>query len=211
MTGKEEFLCKLNRSLYGLKQAARVWNSTVKEILIGLGFQQSEADACLFTKRLSNGVWIYLLIYVDHMIIVCKDGQQIVQLEEELQRCFEIYSLGEVSQFLSIKVTKDKHGVYSLSQQCFIQEIAGRFGLNGAKMSKYPVDPGYFRQQEGNALADNVQYHSLVGALLYITTNSRPDIAAAVSILIRRTSQPAQRDWVELKRAVLYLLVTQNC
>ncbi|XP_055615050.1 uncharacterized protein LOC129761357 [Toxorhynchites rutilus septentrionalis] len=144
------------------------------------------------------------------MIIVCKDGQQISKLEKKLQQRFEISSLGEVSQFLGIKVTKNKRGMYSLSQRSFIKEVAERFGLDGAKTSKYPLNPGYFRQQEGDALADNVQYHSLVGALLYIAMNSRPDIAAAISILSRRTNQSAQRDWVELKRVVRYLVATED-
>lgn len=182
----------------------------MKKVLTSLVFRQSEVDACLFTKRLSSGDWIYVLIYADDMIIVCKDGQQIARLERELQQHFEISSLGEVNLFLGIKVMKDKQGVYSLSQKCFIQEISNRFGLDGAKTSKYPLDPGYFRLDAGEALADHVQYHSLVGALLYVATNTRPDIAAAISILSRKSSQPAQRDWLELKRLVRYLVATQD-
>ena len=210
VAGKEELVCKLDRSIYGLKQAARVWNATIKKVLIGLGFQQSEADACLFSMQLSNGERIYLLIYVDDMILVCRNGDHIEAVEEALRKHLEISSLGEIKQFLGINVSKDAKGMYMLSQKCLIREVADRFGLTDAKPSRYPIDPGYFRSGDGEKLPDNKQYHQLVGALLYISTNSRPDISAAVSILSRKTNNPTQRDWLELKRVVRYLLGTQD-
>lgn len=208
--GKEELVCKLHRSLYGLKQAARVWNATVKEVLLSLDFRQSDSDACLFLKQLDNGEWMYLLIYVDDIVLVCGDERQMDRLEQQLRKHFEISSLGPINQFLGIKVEKSSDGFYALSQKAFIKEIAERYGLDGAKTSKYPLDVGYMKQAEGEPLPDNVQYHSLVGALLYVATNTRPDIAVAVSILSRSTSRPTQRDWVELKRVVRYLIGTED-
>lgn len=122
---------------------------------------------------------IYLLIYVDDMIVVCEDAEQITLLEEALRRQFDISSLGEVTQFLGMKVSKE--------EEAFIREIAARFGLDEAKKSSIPLDVGYFKQQESDELPDNKQYHSLVGALLYVATNTRPDIAVAASILSRKT------------------------
>lgn len=208
--GKEKLVCKLNRCLYGLKQAARVWNTTVKQILIKLGFTQSASDACLFSKQLESGDWIYLLIYVDDIIVVCKNNRQFAMLERDLRSELEISSLGEVSHFLGIKVTKDENGFYSISQRAFIREIAERFGLGDAKGSKLPLDIGYYKLQNSGTLADSEQYHSLVGALLYVAMNSRPDIAAAVSILSRKSNCPRECDWLELKRVVRYLLATEN-
>ncbi|KXJ71136.1 hypothetical protein RP20_CCG021379 [Aedes albopictus] len=161
-------------------------------------------------KRLPSGEWMYLLIYVDDMIIVCKDAEQITILEKKLQREFDISILGNVSQFLGIKVSKDNDGFYRLSQKTFIREIANRFGLDGAKKSNVPLDAGYFKQTDGDVLPDNKQFHSLVGALLYVATNTRPDIAAAISILSRKTSTPTQHDWTELKRVVRYLISTED-
>lgn len=209
VAGKEEFVCRLNKSLYGLKQAARVWNETVKTLLRKLGFQQSESDACLFMMKL-NSEWIYLLIYVDDMLVVCKDEQWVASFEEKLRNEFEILSLGEVHQFLGVKVTKDTNGIYSLSQKAFIREIAERFGLEGAKKSNIPLDTGYYNGKDSEPMQSNDQFRSLIGALLYVTTMTRPDIAAAVSILSRQSSSPTQRDWVELKRVVRYLLGTED-
>lgn len=82
--------------------------------------------------------------------------------------------------------------------------------MDGTKKSSIPLDVGYFKQIESDVLPDNKQFHSLVGALLFIASNTRPDIAAAVSILSRRTSAPTQRDWIELKRVVRYLIGTED-
>ncbi|KXJ68187.1 hypothetical protein RP20_CCG005158 [Aedes albopictus] len=131
-------------------------------------------------------------------------------LERDLRSELEISSLGEVSHFLGIKVTKDENGFYSISQQAFIREIAERFGLGDAKGSKLPLDIGYYKLKNSETLADSEQYHSLVGALLYVAMNSRPDIAAAVSILSRKSNCPRECDWLELKRVVRYLLATEN-
>lgn len=180
----------------------------MKKVLLSLGFKQSDSDACLFAKQLDNGEWIYLLIYVDDIVVVSGDERQMDLLENQLSKHFEISSLGPISQFLGIKVEKSSDGFYSLSQKAFINEIAERHGLDKAKTSKYPLDTGYMKQADSEPLADNVQYHSLVGALLYLATNTRPDIAAAVSILSRSSSRPTQRDWVELKRVVRYLIGT---
>lgn len=169
--GKEKLVCRLQRSLYGLKQAARIWNGTVKEILFEAGFCQSESDACLYSKQLKSGEWMYVLLHVDDMIVATKEDQEITRLENTLRKKIDITSLGEVSHFLGIKVRKDDRGVFCLSQGAFIREIASRFGLDKAKQSKYPLDVGYWKQKS-EVLPDNEQYHSLVGALLYVSTNT---------------------------------------
>lgn len=83
------------------------------------------------------------------------------------------------------------------------------FGLDQAKTSKYPLNPEYF-QTESEKLLDNTKYQKLIRSLLYLSVNSRPDIAAAVSILARKISEPTQEDWLELKRVLKYLKGTEN-
>lgn len=208
--GKENLVCRLRRSLYGLKQAARVWNTTISGILTALGFVQSRSDPCLYSKELPNGRRMYLLIYVDDMLVASADEKDISDLEKELSKKITLTSLGEVSHFLGVRVTKD-NGFYSLDQAAYIQKVANRFGLEKAKGSNIPIDAGYYRSREGSKkLVDNRRYHSLVGALLYVTVNTRPDVAVSVSILSRQVSCPTEVDWTELKRVVRYLLKTSN-
>ncbi|XP_059221638.1 uncharacterized protein LOC131996193 [Stomoxys calcitrans] len=81
--------------------------------------------------------------------------------------------------------------------------------MENAKESKYPLDPGYGKT-ESNLLIDNTKYQKLIGSLLYLSVNSRPDIAVSVSILARKVSCPTQEDWAELKRILKYLKGTIN-
>lgn len=208
--GKEKLVCKLQRSLYGLKQGARVWNETIRGILEAMGFRQSAADPCLFTKRTAGGL-IYLLIYVDDILVACVSEEEITKVEYELKKKLTLSSLGDVSCFLGIRVRKDVNGYYSMDQQGYILKIANRFNLDRAKGSKIPLDTGYYRSREGSkVMSDNKQYQCLIGALLYVTVNTRPDVSASVAILSRRVSAPTEADWVELKRVVRYLVTTSD-
>lgn len=84
-------------------------------------------------------------------------------------------------------------------------------GLEDAKPSPIPLDPGYGKTTVADEqLPDNKEYQKLVGQLLYISVNTRPDISAAISILSRKVSNPHQVDWNELKRVTRYLKGTKN-
>lgn len=206
---KAHQVCRLRKSIYGLKQAARVWHQTITQILMELGFSQCKSDSCLYRKRLSSGEWIYLLLYVDDILVVCVKEEEITSIERALQQKIQITKLGEISCFLGIRVRKDESGFYSLSQESFIKKLVKRYGKDGAKGSKYPMDPGYFKlSKDAKKLKDNEEYHSLIGSLLYLSTNSRPDIAACVGILSRRISCPSEVDWTESQRIIRYLAHT---
>lgn len=117
----------------------------------------------------------------------------------------------ETNYFLGIQVHKDSNGWYSLSQTSFIDKIINRFGIDGAKRSKYPLDPGYFKiSNKSKQLTDNFEYHSLIGSLLYLASHCRPDIAVSVGILSRKICCPTELDWTEAKRILRYLIYTRQ-
>ncbi|KMQ81362.1 retrotransposon ty1-copia subclass, partial [Lasius niger] len=70
--GNEEKVCKLNKSIYGLKQAAKTWNDKIADILLKENFSQSTADNCLFTKQ-DQGKYVFIILYVDDLLIACED------------------------------------------------------------------------------------------------------------------------------------------
>lgn len=158
-----------------------------------------------------SGKLVYLLIYVDDIIVASEVEEEIDQIECELKKKVKLSSLGEVSYFLGISVSKDDTGNYTLDQQNYIAKIAAKFQLDRAKGSKMPMDVGYYRSRAGSPpMPNNKDYHCLVGALLYVAVNTRPDISASVFILSRRVSEPTEADWSELKRVVRYLVSTMN-
>ncbi|GBM89165.1 Retrovirus-related Pol polyprotein from transposon TNT 1-94 [Araneus ventricosus] len=205
--GQEQKVCKLNKAIYGLKQAARAWHLKIGESLIKYGFEQSKADPCLF-KFANNGNPMYIIVYVDDLLIAGKE-EDIRKIIKELEEEYELKNLGEVNYYLGINIERTKEGNFALNQKNKIEEIVEKFNLKEAKPTNIPMDPNYLKQEgEDDILPNNTQYRKAVGALLYIATVSRPDIAVAVNILSRRNEKPRERDWNAVKRIIRYLKTT---
>ncbi|XP_070508686.1 uncharacterized protein, partial [Chironomus tepperi] len=115
---------------------------------------------------------------------------------------FVLKDLGEIRHFLGIEVEKDDHGCYMIKQERYIEEIVEKAGLKDAKISKYPLDPGYDKVIDKEMLKDNTEYQKLIGMLLYLSTNTRPDISASVSILSQKIKGPSRNDLNEIKRVI---------
>ena len=123
---------------------------------------------------------------------------------QSIQKEFEIKDLGDVSTFLGIEVEKDAVGDFYVSQGNYIKKIVEEAGLVNAKISKVPLDPGYAKLESSEQIPDH-EYRKLIGMLLYVSVNSRPDITASVSILSQRMSSPTKVDMNEVKRVIRYL------
>lgn len=199
----------LKKSLYGLKQAARVWNRALHEALMKVGFVQSLNDKCLYVKSRGKSI-IWLLIHVDDVATSTNDGNFESATMRDLGKSFELKDLGSIRHFLGIDVTRDEAGNFQMSQQAYIQKIIDAAGQHDAKISKYPLDLGYFKIEDDERLDSNEEYRKLIGMLLFLTTNSRPDIAATVSILSQKVIAPTRKDLCEVKRLVKYLKGTKN-
>lgn len=196
---------KLNKSIYGLKQAARSWFKKAREVLNSIGFQQSKEDECLYFLKNGNKI-TYLLIYVDDILIASESKDSILRIEEELASKLSITTLGEVKQFLGMEINRGEDGIFSINQKNYISNVSLKFGLKDAKGSKIPLSQDYLTSiDETEKLPNNEKYRSLVGSLLYIAVNSRPDISIAVSLLSQKIEMPSKRDWTEAKRVLRYL------
>lgn len=201
----------MRKSLYGLKQAGRVWNGKINEVLQALGYVPSKSDPCLFV-RTHNGRKTFVLLYVDDMLIVTHDEDEYRRVRNHLQRNFKITCLGPVSNYLGIRIQRTQNGEFLLDQSAYIRRVAARFGQDKAKPSHIPMDPGYpnMQQMEESPMPRKEDFQSLVGALLYIAVNTRPDIAISASILGRKVSHPTESDWTEAKRTLRYLYTTAD-
>lgn len=127
-----------------------------------------------------------------------------------LKNSFELKELGPVRHYLGIEIEKSSNGEFAISQSKYIDKIVEEADLTNAKISKYPLDPGYFKLDPAPLLPNNDQYRKLIGMLLYLTVNSRPDISASVSILSQKVSKPTVTDLTEVKRVIRYLKGTRD-
>lgn len=206
--GKENMVCRLIKSIYGLKQAARVWNEQLNDILQNLGFKQSEADLCLYIKIELEGA-LYIVVYVNDLLIAGKTVKQIQSIAENLSQHFKLKDLGNLNHYLGIQVERDGN-FFSISQENNIDKVINDARLQDAKVSKVPLDTGYLKTRKDDIMPDSNRYQQLIGALLYITVNTRPDIAASVNVLSQFNTKPSTSDWNELKRVIRYLKGTKS-
>lgn len=201
--GKEDQVCLLKKSIYGLKQSARVWNQTIHETLTNAGVTRSINDKCFYTRTDERGV-IYIIIYVDDVLMASNSDEMLQFYEAELRKQYKIENLGEVKNYLGIRIEKHSDGYYTMDQSPYIAQIIKELGLAAAKASNIPLSVGYGKT-ESNIMTTNEKYRRIIGCLLYISVNTRPDVAAAISILARKVEQPTEDDWTELKRVIKYL------
>lgn len=172
--GEEELVCRLRTSIYGLKQSGRCWNEKLTEVLKNLGFEASAAEPCLFVATV-NGKKVYLIVYVDDLFLGCEGDEVITGIHEELKKCFDIESLGDVKCFLGLEAQR-KNNVYSVCLGNYIDQLVAKVGLSEAKFSKTPMDQGFLRDEvESKPLEDVTKFRSAVGALMYIAVCARPD------------------------------------
>lgn len=199
---------RLKKTLYGLRQSARVWNQTLHESLVKNGCEQNKTDNCLYSLT-SGGDVVYLLIHVDDILTATNNPEKQSDLMSSIGKDFELKDLGEAKDFLGIRTERDEEGNYCISQPDYIAKIIEAAKLTEGKISKFPMDTGYHKL-EGKELPSNEHYRKIVGMLLYLSTNSRPDIAASVAILSQRVKNPRDVDLNEVKRVVRYLKGTQH-
>ncbi|XP_022887164.1 uncharacterized protein LOC111403045 [Olea europaea var. sylvestris] len=183
-------VCKLHKSIYGLKQASRQWFSKFSQILILHGFQQSKSDYSLFTKG-SGNTFVVLLVYVDDIIITGPNINIIDSLKGFLHSQFKLKDLGVLKYFLGLEIARSHNGIF-LSQRNYTLQLLEDAGFLGCKPANLPMNPkARLNSFEGKLIDDSSQYRRLVGRLLYLTI-SRPDITFVVHKLSQFVSQPRQ-------------------
>ena len=122
--GKEHLVCKLKKSLYGLKQAPRQWYQKFDTFMQSQGYTRSREDHCLYTKTLSDGSLLILVLYVDDMLIAGKSTHEIAHLKQKLHENFVMKDLRDASYILGMRITRDRsHRILTLSQAQYVQKV----------------------------------------------------------------------------------------
>ena len=132
-----QHVCKLHKSIYGLRQAPRAWFSRLTDQLQAIGFISSQADHSLYIYH-QGSTLIYLLIYVDDIILAGADLQAINRVISLLQNKFAVKDLGELTFFLGIEAIRDNHGLH-LSQRRYILDLFTRSQMDKAKPCLTPM------------------------------------------------------------------------
>lgn len=190
---KEDHVCLLKRSLYGLKQSPRQWYKRFDAFMLEHDFLMSQYDSCVYFKQLLDGSFMYLLIYVDDMLIVGKDMYKINKIKAQLSGEFEIKDLGAAKKILGIEIRKNREvGQLYLSQKNYFERVLKRFGMQDAKLVSIPLVTHFKLSAElspqieqETEYVSHVPYASAVGSLMYGMVCTRPNISYVVSVVSR--------------------------
>ncbi|CAL2237756.1 unnamed protein product [Prunus armeniaca] len=208
VTSKKGMVCKLQKSLYGLKQSPRAWFGRFAAFMRKSGYVQSNSDHTLFLKR-RKGKLTALIIYVDDMIVTGDDQTEIQSLQKYLASEFEMKSLGDLKYFLGIEVARSKHGIF-LSQRKYVLDLLTETGMLDCK----PIDTPSEQNHKLGLYPDQVpidkeRYQRLVGKLIYLA-HTRPDNAYAVSVVSQFMHAPSEDHMAAVTRILRYLKVTPS-
>jgi histone deacetylase 1/2 len=202
--GKPSHICKLDKALYGLKQAPRAWYSRLSAKLINIGFVASKSDMSLFIYR-KFSTTIYMLIYVDDIIVASSSQAATDALLKDLSQEFALKDLGDLSYFLGIEVQKVDNGLV-LNQSKYARDILKRVGMEHCTSMPTPLSSSEKIVAQGDLLGpeDSTKYRSIVGALQYLTL-TRPDLSYAVNKVCQYLHAPTTMHWTAAKRILRYV------
>ena len=210
--GQERKVCKLKRSIYGLKQTSRQWNLKFHQAILKYGFTMMEEDHCVYIKQ-SNNHFIILSLYVDDILISGNDKKLIDETKKWLLSNFEIKDMGEASYVLGLKILKDRSKrLLGLSQETYIKKLFKRYHMHDRK----PMDTHVERNlnlsldmcpklTEEKEKMSKVPYFSAIESLMYEMMCKRPNICYVVGLASRFQSNPSIKHWMAMKRILRYL------
>ena len=202
--GESSLVCKLRRSLYGLKQSPRAWFGKFSQVVQNFGMKRSEADHSVFYCNTSHGKCVYLVVYVDDIVITGNDDGKISQLKQHLFDHFKTKDLGSLKYFLGIEVAQSKEGIV-ISQRKYVLDILKETGMVDCKPIDSPMDPNLkLVADQSEPYSDPERYRRLVGKLIYLTI-TRPDISFPVGVVSQFMQAPRIDHWNAVIRILRYL------
>ncbi|CAL8121905.1 unnamed protein product [Prunus armeniaca] len=199
-------VCKLYRSLYGLKQAPQAWFQCLSSSLLQLQFVGSKMDSSLFVFN-DRTTMIYVLVYVDDIIITGNNSAAIGKVISTLSSTFALKDLGILHYFLGIEVVPHSGGLI-LSQRKYIIDLLKRSHLADIKPIDTPMaSSSKLSKSDGEPLSNPQQYRSILGTLEYVTL-TRPELSFFVNKVCQFMHNPTSEHWVSVKRILRYLKKT---
>jgi hypothetical protein len=215
--GKEQWVWKLQRGMYGLKQGSRSWNRRLNGAMISLGFQRISVEHSLYSRK-RDGHTSLVAVHVDDLCIAASSKSEMAKFKKELACKFEITDLGPIKWILGIRVTRNrKERTIALDQQSYIEKMATRFGLEKAHPVRTPMVHGVLLEHimspttpAAKECMANVPYRELVGSLMYANVATRADIAHAVGVVSQFCQNPGELHWLAAKRILRYLIGTKS-
>jgi hypothetical protein len=204
-------VCRLIKSLYGLKQAGRAWRTALDKALTAMNFIHLHSDPCLYVRK--GDPTNIIGTHVDDGFITGSTQETVTRTQRELACHFNIKSLGPIKFLLGWEVSRDRaNRQIFLSQQGYVEKLLTKFQIGNDRPVVTPMDPSVkLSSADSPATPEDKEemsqypYATLIGTLMYLMTCTRPDIAYAVGFLCRFMSNPGKAHWLAATRVIRYL------
>ena len=195
--GNENLVCKLKKSIYGLKQASRQWYKKFDSVISSFGFNENLVDECVYLKTVGDQ-FIFLVLYVDDILLASSNQKLLKDTKSFLSKNFDMKDLGEAAYVLGIEIKRDRaQKLLGLSQQSYITKVLKRFSMEQCSGGEVPMSKGdkltKGQRPQSEAEKESMKskpYARLVGSLMYAQVCTRPDLAFSVGMLSRFQSNP---------------------
>ncbi|CAI7810746.1 unnamed protein product [Closterium sp. NIES-53] len=199
---------RLKKALYGLKQAPRQWHLKLRGVLEEIGFTPSTVDHSLF--MLGEGEQrSFMVVYVDDILIFSPFSDLVKEVMLKLQDKFKCKALGDVSFYLGLHIERDvEKQCMWVHQRKYLETLAANFGQSESHVAT-PFPSGFKcvkgPEEESVGEEERRRFHSLVGSLMYVVVNTRPDVAFATGQLARVVQCPNEEQVAARMRVAKYL------
>jgi hypothetical protein len=202
-------VCKLIKSLYGLRQSGKCWNTEFNNILTNIGCKRGSVDPCIYTFENRNKR-TYLIVYVDDVLITGNDEAEVENLRDKIKDKLEITEMDSVNNFLGITINREGSSNGSLDQAHYVKTILERFGMVDSKPHRTPMEERIKFENKNVDKDLEERYRSGIGMINYLATHTRPDIAFATNCLAQYNGCPSQDTWCGVQRIMKYLKCTAS-
>ena len=159
-----KLVCKLNKSLYGLKQSGRNWNNLLHYYLLENDFVQNESDHCVYSKYASKNEMMIVIVWVDDLMLAASNETLMHDMKQVFVNKFKMKDLGRLSYFLGIEFEQNENSV-TMSQKRYISKVLERFEMTDCKPKSTPSEQKL--ECNDTSPADSKTYREAVGSLIY--------------------------------------------
>lgn len=212
--GREHLVWKLLKTLYGLKQAGRIWYLTFRDGMLKLGYCPLAADSCIFFRISLDGKKMTIVaVHVDDMIVLSNSKAELERSKKEIGETFPISDGGEPTFLLGMHIERDRSKrTIKISQGNYVDNILSEFGMENCNEKKIPLPTGLLPGKTEDPVNEDRRrrYQKALGLLMYLACTTRPDLSHSVSYLSQFSSNPTEEHWRLVVHLLRYLKGTRD-
>ena len=209
------YVCKLNKSLYGLKQSPRQWYERFNSCMSNLGYVRFQSDPNVYSRNGPN-IILLLAIYVDDILILSNSENTLCKAKSELHASFSMQDMGALHYCLGIQVIQDpSQGIIQINQKSYIESLLKKYNMSKCKGIATPLPISLKTKTSTSSMTQTSDmvafpYANILGGIRYLVTCTRPDICFAANFLSRYMQAPSPIHTQHLKRLLRYLQETKD-